>query len=128
MFQEEMEECSHNISPLRAITCSGPFKCRCPDCGAVLVRRHTRTSAFLEFLFSVMGLPIIVLFFLAIIWLPWVVFGTAALFVGFYAWDTSANPLHVETSAEAAADRKSNLQALVVFGIILLSVAVYLVI
>ena len=74
-----------------------------------------------------MGLPIIILFFLAIIWLPWVILGTATLFIGFYAWDTSVNPLHVETTKESTEERKSNIQALVIFAIILLSVAVYFV-
>ena len=122
-----MEECSHKISTIRAISCSGPIKCRCPDCGALLVRRHTRTHALLEFLFSVMGIPIIILFFLAIIWFPWVILGTTAIFIGFYAWDTLVNPLHVETTEESTAEKNSNLQALVVFSIILLSVVVYLV-
>jgi hypothetical protein len=74
-----------------------------------------------------MGLPIIILFFLAIIWFPWVVLGTTAMFIGFYAWDTSVNPLHVETTEESTAEKKSNLQALIVLSIILLSVGVYLV-
>ncbi len=126
-FNITMAKCSHDISLLNALTCSGPYRCRCPDCGAVLVRRHTRTHALIEFLFSAMGLPILVLFVLSIMWLPWVILGTAVLLAGLYAWDTSVNPLHIETAEEKNSDRKSNLYALVILGIILSSVVVYLI-
>jgi arginine exporter protein ArgO len=109
------------------MVCSGPFKFRCSGCGVLLVRKHYRAEALVDLLFSAMGIPILALFILAIMWLPWVVLGTALVFLSAYAWDTSANPLSPETEEESEKEKRKNIQVLVVFSIILIFLLVSLV-
>jgi arginine exporter protein ArgO len=122
-----MNQCVHNLNALKAVVCSGPFKFRCSDCGVLLVRRHSRTEALVDLLFCAMGIPVLVLFILAIMWFPLVVLGTALVFLATYAWDTSATPLSPETKEEFEEEKRKSIYALVVFGIILIFLLVSLV-
>ncbi len=90
------------------------------------MRKHTRTSALWEFLFSGLALPALVLLVMSVIWLPWVVAGTVLIFSSLYVWDTIANPIHIQTIEDKNQEKKSNWQALAFVLFCALSVVVYL--
>lgn len=115
--------CPHSLGPLKRILASGPFRFQCTYCGGTIYREHPRTASVSEFLSRDPIVTPIVIFVLAIVFLPWVVSAFALVHSVLYAWDIYREPLKVLTDLQQAMERKTNLRILVVVVVLFLAAA-----